>query len=318
MYSDRMASLKKTPWWLPLVGSVGFGLMGAFAATFFPKWVQAVLFGLGALCVLWSLGALGVRYHLRRRLERQVPPTVYLRNTGAISVFGDKMWGIKWIEATLNLTFRGEGANLMDDTPVKEKNISFELFNAGDEPVRHVVVRWHLPAVDMSEMVKVLGTPLREFDGDILKLSANGNGSIHPIRTEIADPPIEVIDGRGKLEIAAHRAFTEAFSICALARAREHHEKVVLPAVSSVPEGGDPMDHLVKWKRPMDRFFIELSYFKNERQCRHSFEVLSYVWGGGQPYAHEPTEETPNLYVPKPGAVAVVDHVTVRHYEERS
>lgn len=239
---------------------------------------------------------------------RKLPPTLYLRNTSATGGFG-KTLVMQWVEETLTLNFRGDGHGLLDKIPLAEKGMAFELFNAGEE-VRHVVVRWRLPQADMRQMSKVLGPPLRSFDGQQIKLAQEGRASMLPVATDIESTPIPLISKGQAVTITAPKPFMIAYSICAFARAREHYEKVIMPALG---KDDDPTAVLERFNTRMDTALVDLSCVKGGRKCSHSFTIDGFLWGGGQPALHKPTDEAPNLHELTAGISAHVDEITVRH-----
>lgn len=246
----------------------------------------------------------------RKQTDEELPPTLYMRNTDAKSPhFPDKMFRIEWVENTLSLSFRGEGSDGISKAPILEPTLTFELLNAGDETVRHVVARWRLPDVDPHEDVALLGSNVRSFDGRQLKMqNEKGSASILTVSLTAESEPIPAIPSGGTAVLKAPTAFTTAYSIRALGRAKRQSDK-------HNPEQ-DTLKLLEQWGEPMDRAFVELSYAKSGQMCRHSFVIVGRVWGGSPPLDQSYDTRTGQVVLEHtPGITATIDHVGVLHNE---
>lgn len=243
---------------------------------------------------------------------RRLPPTIYLRNIPLKSPYHpDKMFRIKWLEKDVSLTFRGEGSDGLTETPVQEPNITFDLLNAGDEPVRHVVARWRLLNVDLTEDVPLLGANVVSYENGVLKLKSDTCGSIKPVALEVESPPVPIVPSGSTISLQAPPAFTAAYCIRALARAKRQ-------AMQGKNVSHDMLTLLERWGEAMDILRIELSYAKRGVICRHAFVVSGRVWGGTQPHivSEESTEDNV-IYQHADGIVAVVDHIGVSSGDRR-
>lgn len=240
----------------------------------------------------------------------QLSPTVYLRNTAVKSPhFTDKMFGIKWVEKDISLTFRGDDSDPLNHTPTVEPTLTFEMFNAGGESVRHVVARWRLPNVELAEDVELLGSNIRSFKNGRLKMQGeNGSASIQPVATEAESEPIPVIAPGATAELRAPTSFTTAYSIRALGRAKRQSIR------NQGTDFRDVLDVLERWKEPMDHAMVDLTYVEAGKKRHQSFVIVGRVWGGTPPHVSTyDTKSSQVVYEHTPGIVATIDNVGVLH-----
>jgi hypothetical protein len=241
---------------------------------------------------------------LQRIIDGKLPPTLYLRNTDITALPGQKVFEIRWIEETVDLSFRGEGYGNMHTPQICERNLTFEVLNAGDE-IRHLVACWRLPNVDLDDMVKVLGPNVQSFKDRKLSLKGKSCATIYYASTNIEGPTLPFIGKGASVPLESPNQFTNAYSICALALARRKFEK---DRGSNLT---DPIEILEKWKIQMPTAFIDVSYVQGNRRCKQSFAVWAELWGGAMPHVQQKNQKTRVLeYALAPGIIAVVDHVT--------
>ena len=286
---------------------VGGGLLVSAPVYSFVWWVGSILLTIGILMLVWGI-RIGGEPWWRRIVKRSLPPTVYLRNTAPRpDRLVDKAFGIKWIERTLTLTFRGEDYQSINEAPIVEPTLTFELFNAGDENVRHIVARWRFPEVDLTEDVALLGKYVRSFENGRLKMqNDSGSASIQPVTTDAESEPIPVLAAGGATELRAPNAFTAAYSIRALGRAKRQLVR------QNGADLTDPLTALEQWTEPMDRAYVDLNYVEGGQPRKHTFMILGRVWGGGQPHVRPDDPKEGNMaYIHTPGIFAVVDNVGV-------
>jgi hypothetical protein len=244
-----------------------------------------------------------------RLVGSKLPPTLYLRNTTVTDFPGSKLFGIQWIEGTVELVFRGEGhGNLGSTKPPREKNITFELLNASEHAVRHVEARWRIEDVDLNELVQTLGPNVRSFDGSKLKLGSKDRATICYLSADMVGPAIPVIDHGVSVQIEAPDAFTNAYCLCALQLAKAHHDKHCQTTVMV-----EPLEVLENWKIPMTTALVEVSYTQGSKRRTERFEIRAEVWGGTPPLVHKKNNAGGLDWVMAPGITAVVDHVTPLH-----
>lgn len=214
---------------------------------------------------------------------RRQPPLLYLTPVPGKSPDAGKMYVIKWDPEDLHTSFNGDGPySSWPPPPADETSLCFNLFNAGPEDARHIEISFCLDA-DLQTLVaesKVFGDCLNKFEDEYLWLETpdTKRGASRPVLKQIDLLPIPVLKAENHVQIDAPRAFCEAYSILALAKAKLHHE------ATFTPDAWNNMDHLRLIQQSQQLLvgvFVRAKYVAGDKRRSQVFEIKGWLSGGG-------------------------------------
>jgi hypothetical protein len=295
-------------------GSAAFvltGVGGIVAATpwTWPWWLGWASFAVGVGLLFWGISFHGKPWW-KAAFRRGPPPPIYLALPPHDNASLGTMYLMRWEPELLNVEFSADGPyDQWPPPPPKETHLRFTLFNAGPDDARQVEITWSLD-VDLMMLIhetKVFGNCLHSVEAGRLRLVRPDRAATIPIPTAIQTLPIPIVKAGETIPIAAPDAFTNAFTVCALARAKHHHETSVLPNLL------DTVNHLKYLENssiPLDRPTIRIQYVAGDRRYRHRFSLVCGVSGGNAPVSRKPRDDGSYASVEN-GVQAVIYNATV-------
>ena len=287
-----------------------FVLAGLGGITVADPWTWPWYLGWASLVAAVALLLWGVRIGGRSiggHLLRRGPPNLYLSNTPSPEGARVKSLWVEWSPRTLHLSVRGDlpFSQWPPPTPTEEY-LSFDVLNAGPEDVRHVVVEWSLPGVDLGVLLlrenMLFGDCLDSIQGDRLRLisEAENRAANMTASSRVNAFPIPLIKAGDTARIQSPDAFTNAYGICALAVAKQvmrsvarHAPDLSLRAV---------VRYMESMLAPMTDALLTIEYSCGDQRRRQKFAVTGLVSGQGPPFSKIPQED--GSYAVEPGAIA--------------
>lgn len=242
---------------------------------------------LGWLSIAVGVGLLvwGIRWRGRpwwkSVFRRSSVPSLYLSAPPGKSGSLGTMYILKWDPEMLEISFNGDGpfSEWPPPEPI-ERSMIFNLLNVGSD-ARHIEITFCLDA-DLATLIqesKLFGDSLHSFDNGALRLIAPNRGSSQAVLTEVASGPIPIIKTGDQVKVAAPAAFTRAFSIYALAKAKQHHEVEVVPTLN------DTLDHLKYLETSqvaLQGVSARVRYVSEDQRYTHTFDIFGWLSGGSK------------------------------------